>query len=151
MEFSKNELLGALKDMGHSPTAVNRIGRLLEVFGDNVPQFAGATSAQLLAAYRKAGGNSSFDLGKASYAAFDDFVALYKRRILDVKQVAQETVKAMEVKATEKLALKSELMSKEIDFDTLTTALAALGTLKIQKCVLGKILDMYDMAKGAAK
>ena len=151
MEVSKNELLGALKDMGHSPTAVNRIGRLLKVFGDNVPQFAGATPAQLLAAYRKTSGNSSFDLGKASYAAFDDFAALYKRKVLNVRQVAQETVKAAEEKAAEKSALRSELLSKEIDFDTLTTALAALGTLKIQKCSLGKILDMYDMAKGEAK
>lgn len=149
MEVSKNELLGALKDMGHSPTVVNRIEKLLGVFENNVPQFAGATTAQVLAAYRKVCDKSSVDLGKASYAAFNDFVALYKKRMLDVRQVAQETVRATEAKAAEKSALKSELLSKDIDFDTLTTALAALGTLRIQKCSLGKILDMYDMAKGA--
>ena len=141
-------LLGQLRDTGLSTVLVNRIGELLGLFGSNVPQFCALSKAALEAAYVKAHPGTK-GLGKRTYEAFDRFVRLWKQSLYDAKQVARATVEEQERREAEKAGMREELLAKEVDFDALTNAMAALGTLKLTSCRLGKLLEMYDLAKGA--
>lgn len=148
---TKNELLGRLKDEGFSTVIVNRIESLLEVYNDNLPQFVAATRGQLQAAYNKICPDGSKGLAKGTYDAFDRLVKLYKDSLASERQLAKETVAAQEAREAEKAAMRQELLDRVVDFDALTSAMAALGTLKLTSCSLGRLLDMYDLAKGGAK
>ena len=153
MAASKNEILGRLRDEGVEEMMVNRMERLLGVYNDNIPQFVIATEGQLQAAYNKLNppkpGKTAKGLGSGTYAAFNRFVKIYKDSLYSERQVAKETVKAQEAREAEKAAMRQELLDKVVDFDTLTNAMAALGTLKLSSCSLGRLLDTYELAASA--
>ena len=158
MAATKNELLGRLRDEGVEEKMVCRIERLLGVFNDNLPQFTIATEGQLQAAYNKLNppkpGKIVRGLGQGTYTVFNRFVKLYKDSLYSERQVAKATVEAKEAREAEKAAMKQEILDKTVDFDTLTNAMAALGTLKLTSCSLGRLLDTYELAasaKGGAK
>jgi len=155
MSASKNEILGRLRDEGVEEVMVNRIERLLGVYNDNIPQFVIATEGQLQAAYNKLNppkpGKTVKGLGSGTYAAFNRFVKIYKDSLYSDRQIAKETVAAQEAREAEKAAMRQEILDKVVDFDALTSAMAALGTLKLTSCTLGRLLDMYELAKGGAK
>ncbi len=158
MAATKNELLGRLRDEGVPEMMVGRVERLLGVYNDNIPQFVIATEGQLQAAYNKLNppkpGKQVKGLGDNTYNAFNRFVKLYKDSLNTERQIAKETVAAQEAREAEKAAMKQEILDKVVDFDTLTNAMAALGTLKLTHCSLGRLLDTYELAasaKGGAK
>ena len=144
----RETLLGQLRDSGLSALIVNRIGRLLGMFGNNVPQFCSLSRGALEGAYVKSHPGSK-GLGKATYDAFDRFVRFYRQSLYEAKKVARETVAAQEAREAEKASTRQELLGREVEFDALENAMAALGTLKLQKCSLGRLLDMYELAKRA--
>lgn len=152
MSASKNEILGRLRDEGVEEMMVNRMERLLGVYNDNIPQFVIATEGQLQAAYNKLNppkpGKTVKGLGSGTYAVFNRFVKIYKDSLYSDRQIAKETVKAQEARDAEKAAMRQELLDKVVDFDALTSAMAALGTLKLTSCTLGRLLDMHELAKG---
>lgn len=152
MAASKNEILGRLRDEGVEEMMVNRMERLLGVYNDNIPQFVIATEGQLQAAYNKLNppkpGKAAKGLGSGTYAVFNRFVKIYKDSLYSERQVAKATVEAQEAREAEKAAMRQELLDKVVDFDALTSAMAALGTLKLTKCSLGRLLDMYELARG---
>jgi hypothetical protein len=127
---------------------VNRIGELLALFGGNIPQFCAATKAQLLATYNKTHPGTR-SLGAKTYDAHERFVRLWKQSQYDARQVARETVAEQERREAEKAEMREELLARKVDFDTLTSAMAALGTLGVKECAIGKLLEMYEMAKAA--
>lgn len=155
MAATKYELLGRLRDEGVPEMMVGRVERLLGVYNDNIPQFIIATEGQLQAAYNKlnppVAGKQVKGLGKNTYDAFNRFVKLYKDSLNTERQIAKETVAAQEAREAEKAAMRQEILDKVVDFEALTSAMAALGTLKLTSCSLGRLLDMYDLAKGGAK
>lgn len=158
MAATKNELLGRLRDEGVPEMMVGRVERLLGVYNDNIPQFIIATEGQLQAAYNKLNppqpGKQVKGLGRNTYDAFNRFVKLYKDSLNTERQIAKATVEAQEAREAEKAAMRQELLDKVVDFDTLTNAMAALGTLKLTSCSLGRLLDTYELAasaKGGAK
>lgn len=144
----KETLLGQLRDSGLSALIVNRIEQLLEMFGNNIPQFCSLSKGALEGAYVRSHPGSK-GLGKTTYDAFDRFVRLYRQSLYEAKDVARKTVAAQEAREAEKASMRQELLDREIEFDALTNAMAALGTLKLQKCSLGRLLDMYELARGA--
>lgn len=146
MEMSREALLGQMRDEGFGPVLVNRIGELLDVFNGNVPQFCAATRGQLDAAYGK-GHPGTKGLGTKTYAAFDRFVQLWKLGRMEARQVAKATVDEQKRREAEKASLQKELLDRDVEFDALTSAMAALSTLGMQKCSLGRLLDMYGLAK----
>ena len=153
MAASKNEILGRLRDEGIEEKMVSRMERLLGVFNDNLPQFTIATKGQLQAAYNKLNppkpGKMVRGLGNGTSTVFNRFVKIYKDSLYSDQQVAKETVAAQEAREAEKAAMRQELLDKVVDFDTLTNAMAALGTLKLASCSLGRLLDTYELAASA--
>jgi len=147
-EIGKEALLGQLRDEGYTSVLVNRIEELLEVFNGNIPQFCAATRGQLNAAYNKNHPGEK-SLGTKTYDVFERFVRLWKQAQYDARQVARETVEEQKRKEAEKASMRLELLAREIDFDAMTAAMAALGTLGLKVCTLGRLLEMHDMAKGA--
>ena len=147
-EMGKEALLGRLRDEGFSPVLVNRMDELLEVFNGNIPQFIIATRGQLNAAYNKTHPGEK-SIGAKTYAVFDRFVQLWKQSRLEVRQVARAAEDERERREAERASMRSELLERDIDFDAMTAAMAALGTLGLRQCALGKLLEMHDMAKGA--
>lgn len=141
-------LLGQLRETGLSATLTNRIGELLGLFGNNLPQFCALSKAALEAAYVKAHPGTK-GLGSKTYGAFDRFVRLWRQSLYDARQVARAAVEEQERREAEKAGMREELLGREVDFDAMTAAMAALGTLGLKVCALGKLLEMHDMAKGA--
>lgn len=143
-------ILGQLTDEGFSAVLVNRVEELLSVFNGNIAQFAVATRGQLNAAYAKTHPETKFKgLGAKTFNVFDRFVAIWKQSKFDARQVAKATVEEQERKEAERAEMRNELLERKVDFDTLTSAMAALGTLGIKECTLGKLLEMYEMARAA--
>lgn len=141
-------LIGQLRETGLSVTLANRIEELLALFGNNLPQFCALSKAALEAAYVKSHPGAR-GLGAKTYDAFNRFVRLWKQSLYDAKQVAKATVEEQERKEAEKAELRRGLLAREVDFDAMTAAMAALGTLGLKTCGLGRLLEMHDMAKGA--
>ena len=142
----KETLLGQLRDSGLSALVVNRVEQLLGMFGDNIPQFCSLSKGALEGAYVRSHPGSK-GLGQATYDAFDSFVRLYKQSLCEAREAARKTVEVQEAREAEKASMRQELLDREIEFDALTNAMAALGMLKLQKCSLGRLLDMYELAK----
>lgn len=138
-------LIGQLRETGLSATLANRIEELLGLFGNNVPQFCALSKAALEAAYVKAHPGTK-GLGSKTYGAFDRFVRLWKQSLYDARQVARATVEEQERKEAERAEMRNKLLEREVDFDALTAAMAALGTLGLKSCRLGKLLEMHDLA-----
>lgn len=146
---TKNEILGFLKDSGMSAVLRNRLENLLEnAFDGDIAKFANASHGELMKAYKETT-ESKVSLSKGTFQAHDEFAKAYRRSLSDARALAKETVKAQEAKEAEKAAMRQEILEREIDFEVLTSAMAALGTLKITKSSLGRLLDMYDLAAKA--
>ena len=145
--IGKEALLGQLRDEGYKAVLVNRLEELMGVFNDNIPQFCTATRGQLGAAYAKAHPETvQKGLGERTYRAFDRLVAIYKQSKLDMRQVARAAAEEQERKEAEKARARLETYERVVDFDALTSAMAALGTLGLKSCAIGKLLEMHDMA-----
>ena len=149
-EAGKETLLGQLRDEGCTPYLVNRIEELLDAFHGNVAQFCAATRGQLNATYIKTHPETKLKgLGDKTFEVFDRFVRLWKQSRFDARQIARATVEAQEAKAAEQEAMRLEILDRELEFDAVTSAMAALETLGVRKCRLGRLLELYDMAKEA--
>lgn len=150
--MTRNEILGRMRDEGYTAVLVNRVEALLDAAGGDIAEFAKLTRGQLMGLYNKGNPNSTEKgLGEGTFKAFDRFVRIWKDSLSDLKQIARETVKAQEAREAEKAALRQEILDREVSFDVLTSAMAALGTLKLDRCSLGRLLDMYDLASGTSK
>lgn len=150
--MTRNEILGRMRDEGYAAVLVNRIESLLDAAGGDIATFAGLTRGQLMGLYNNKNPYSvKKGLGDNTFKAFDRFVRIWKDSLNDAKQIARETVKAQEAREAEKTAMRQEILNREVSFDILTSAMAALGTLKLDKCSLGRLLDMYDLASGTSK
>lgn len=153
--MTNNEILGRIfgrmKDEGVSQVLLNRLQALLDAFGGNIPQFVAATRGQLQATYNKLTPEAAKGLSSGTFAAHERFVKLYKDSQAEAREVAKATVEAQEAREAEKAAMRQEILNRSIDFEAMTSAMAALGTLKLTSCSLGRLLDMYDLAKGGAK
>lgn len=150
--MTRNEILGRMRDEGYATVLVNRVEALLDASGGDIAEFAKLTRGQLMGLYNRGNPNSTEKgLGGGTFKAFDRFVKIWKDSLNDVRQIARETVKAQEAREAEKAAMRQEILDREVDFNVLTNAMAALGTLKLEKCSLGRLLDMYDLASGNAK
>ena len=150
--MTRNEILGRMRDEGYATVLVNRIENLLDAAGGDIAEFAKLNRGQLMGLYNNGNPNSTEKgLGGGTFKAFDRFVRIWKDSLSDLKQIARETVKAQEAREAEKAAMRQEILDREVDFNVLTNAMAALGTLKLEKCSLGRLLDMYDLASGASK
>ena len=148
--IGKEAILGQLRDEGFEAMTVNRVEKLLDAFGGNIQQFVGATRAQLESTYvKKLNPNGKMGLGDKTWETFERFGAIWRKSRLDAKQVAKATVEAQEAKAAEKEAMRLELLDREVEFGAMTSAMAALETLGAKKCKLGRLLELYDMAKEA--
>lgn len=151
--LGKEALLGRLRDEGFTAVLVNRIAELLSVFNDNIPQFAAATKGQLNAAYAKLHPEAKQkNLGDRTYDVFDRFVKIWKESRFEAKQVAKAAVEEQERREAERAAMRVELLDRIVNFDAMTASMAALETLGLKECSVGKILEMHDMAlkaKGA--
>ena len=148
----KEALLGHLRDAGVSVVIVNRIEELLggEPFKGDLERFCGASHGDISAAYVATHPNAKLKgVGQNTFDAFDLFVRLWKQSRFEVKQLARATVEAQEARAAEKEAMRLELLDREVEFDAVTSAMAALETLGVRKCTLGRLLDLYDVAKAA--
>lgn len=140
-------ILGQLTDEGFSAVLVNRVEELLSVFNGNIAQFAIATRGQLNAAYAKAHPETKFKgLGAKTFNVFDRFVAIWKQSKFDARTAAKAVVEEQERKEAERAEMRNELLDGIVDFDALTAAMAALGTLGLKSCSLGKLLEMHAMA-----
>lgn len=149
-EAGKETLLGQLRDEGYTPYLVNRVEELLEAFNGNVAQFCAATRGQLNATYVKTHPETKLKgLGEKTFEVFDRFVQLWKQSRFDARQIAKATVEAQEAKAAEREAMRLQLLDRELEFDSVTSAMAALETLGVKKCKLGRLLELYDMAREA--
>jgi uncharacterized membrane protein len=150
--MTRNEILGRMRDEGYATVLVNRVEALLDASGGDIAEFAKLTRGQLMGLYNRGNPNSTEKgLGGGTFKAFDRFVRIWKDSLNDVRQIARETVKAQEAREAEKAAMRQEILDREVIFDVLTSAMAALGTLKLDRCSLGRLLDMYDLASGNAK
>lgn len=150
--MTRNEILGRMRDEGYATVLVNRIENLLDAAGGDIAEFAKLNHGQLMGLYNRGNPNSTEKgLGGGTFKAFDRFVKIWKDSLSDLKQIARETVKAQEAREAEKAAMRQEILDREVTFDVLTSAMAALGTLKLDRCSLGRLLDMYDLASGNAK
>ena len=147
--IGKETILGQLRDEGFTPVLVNRVEELLGVFNGNIPQFVAATRGQLNAAYNKLNPSGKMGLGEKTWEVFKRFCAVWRQSQYDAKQIAKATVEEQERKEAERAEMRDELLERKVDFDTLTSAMAALGTLGIKECALGKLLEMYEMAEAA--
>lgn len=147
--IGKEALLGRLRDEGFSAKVVNRLEQLLGAFGNNIPQFCSLDKGKLTGAYNSICPKGEKGLGDKTWTAYSRFCTIYRESKYDAKQTAKAVVEEQERKEAEKAKLRQELLDREVEFDALTAAMAALGTLKLQKCTLGRLLDMYDLAKGA--
>lgn len=146
----KEALLGQLRDEGFTSVLVNRVEELLGAFNGNIPQFCAATRGQLSATYIKLHPETKLKgLGDRTFEVFDRFVKLWRESQFDARQVAKATVEAQEAKAAEREAMRLELLDREVEFGAMTNAMAALETLGAKKCKLGRLLELYDMAKEA--
>ena len=150
--MTRNEILGRMRDEGYTTVLVNRIESLLDAAGGDIAEFAKLNRGQLMGLYNNGNpASTEKGLGGGTFKAFDRFVKIWKDSLNDVRQIARETVKAQEAREAEKAAMRQEILDREVDFNVLTNAMAALGTLKLEKCSLGRLLDMYDLASGNAK
>lgn len=150
--MTRNEILGRMRDEGYAAVLVNRIESLLDAAGGDIAKFAELSRGQLMGLYNNKNPYSmKKGLGDNTFKAFDRFVRIWKDSLSDAKQIAKETVKAQEAREAEKAAMRQEILDREVSFDVLTSAMAALGTLKLDRCSLGRLLDMYDLASGTSK
>ena len=150
--MTKNEILGRMRDEGFTSVVLNRLENLLAASGGDLAEFVKLSRGQLMGLYNKNNPDAKEKgLGANTFKAFDKFIRLYKGALSDAKQIAKETVKAQEARAAEKAAMRQEILDREINFETVTAAMAALGVLKIDKCSLGRLLDMYDLAAASTK
>lgn len=150
--MTRNEILGRMRDEGYAVVLINRIESLLDAAGGDIAKFAELNRGQLMGLYNNKNPNSvKKGLGDNTFKAFDRFVRIWKDSLSDAKQIARETVKAQEAREAEKAAMRQEILDREVSFDVLTSAMAALGTLKLDRCSLGRLLDMYDLASGTSK
>lgn len=144
--ISKNAILGRLRDEGFKTVIVNRIEELLKAFGDNIPQFCALEKGRLCGAYNSLHPEGKAGLGTKTWDAFLRFRAIWREAQYDAKQTAKAVVEEQERKEAERAEMRNELLDGIVDFDALTAAMAALGTLGLKSCSLGKLLEMHAMA-----
>lgn len=150
--LGRQALFGQLRDAGLSATLANRLEELLdaEPFNGDLERFCTAESGKLAAAYNRNHPGTK-GLGAKTFKAHDLLAKLWKQSRFDARQVAKATVEEQERREAEKAEMRQELLAREVDFDAMTAAMAALGTLGVKECAIGKLLEMYEMAKAAKK
>ena len=148
-EIGKETILGRLRDEGFAPVMVNRIEELLQAFGNNIPQFCALSKGKLSATYNAMHPEGAHGIGAKTWRIFERFCAIYRELQCDARATAKAVVEEQERKEAERASMREELLERKVDFDTLTSAMAALGTLGIKECAIGKLLEMYEMAKAA--
>lgn len=151
--IGKETLLGQLRDSGFTAVVVNRIGELLDAYvrgGGTLQQFCGGLEkGRLWKLYAELRPEGDRGMGDKTWVAYKRFCAIWREAQSDAKETAKAVVEEQERREAEKARLREELLDRVVDFDTLTSAMAALGTLGIRECALGKLLEMYEMAKAA--
>ena len=147
--MGKEAILGRLRDEGFTATIVNRLDELLGAFGGNIPQFCALDKGKLAGAYNSLHPQGETGLGGKTWNAFLRFRAIWNESKFEARQVAKAAVEEQERREAEKAAARVELLDRVVDFDAMTAGMAALGTLGLKECPLGKILEMHDMALGA--
>lgn len=147
--IGKEELLGFLRDSGVSEVIVGRLGRLIDAFNGNIPQFMAATDGQLAATYNKfinpeKDGTKKKGLGESTLTAFDmlrrQYAVLNKRNDAAVKE-KQEKDEATTASAVDKL--KAELLARNIDLKVLSETVAWLQ-IAFGSVTLGELITHYD-------
>ena len=152
--LGKEAILGRLRDEGFTAMIVNRLDELLGAFGNNIPQFAALDKGKLSGAYNSLHPKGEMGLGQRTWDAFLRFRAIWNESKYEARQVAKAAVEEQERREAERAAMRDELLDKPANFDAMTSAMAALGTLGLKECPLGKILEMHDMdlkAKGGGR
>lgn len=148
-DIGKETILGRLRDEGFSTVLVNRVEELLAAFGNNIPQFCALSKGKLAGAYNTLHPEGARGMGAQTWKTFERFVAIWRELQCDARATAKAVVEEQERKEAERAEMRNELLERKVDFDTLTNAMAALGTLGIKECAIGKLLEMYEMAKAA--
>jgi len=151
-ETGVEAILGRMTDEHFPAVMVNRIRTLLgaEEIGGDPEKLVALDKGKVQAIYNRLTPGAERGLGAGTFKALDRFRIILKQSKLDVKTAAREAANLQEARAAEKERLRAELYGREVEFDALTSAMAALGTLKLTKCSLGRLMDMYDLAKGAS-
>lgn len=141
---TRDSIVGFLRGSGVSERVAGQIGRIIDQFNGNVPQFCAATHSQLEASYNKITPLGKKGLGKAFFDAFDLAVRRYKNSIVQQKRVAAEQAAVeehLETAATEKL--RREILDREIDMKKMGELIAWIG-LKFPTMRLEDLLSWYD-------
>lgn len=146
--MGKSALLGQLRDAKFSEMVVNRLGQLMSAFGDNIPQFMALEKGALEAAYCRLHPGTK-GLGARTYDAFEAMRRIYKQSLFDKRQMQAEAAKVAEEAERRRQEEETSVLNADIDFELLTSAMAALGTMKLTHAPLRKIMDMYALAKSA--
>lgn len=150
-DIGKETILGRLRDEGFAAVLVNRIEELLQAFGNNIPQFCALAKGKLSATYNTLHPDGGRGVGAKTWKVFERFCAIYRELQCDARQIAKATVEEQERKEAERAEMREGLLSSGINFDAMTSAMAALGTLGLKSCSLGKLLEMHDLALQAQK
>lgn len=145
-DLGKETILGRLRDEGFSAVLVNRVEELLAAFGDNIPQFCALTKGRLAGAYNTLHPEGERGMGAQTWKTFERFCAIWRELQCDARATAKAVVEEQERREAERASMRNELLDGVVDFDALTTAMAALGTLGLKSCELGKLLEMHAMA-----
>lgn len=150
----KESILGRLRDeRKFSVVLVNRIEELFDEFmktaGATIEKFCNLDKGKLWGIYNGLHPEGNRGAGEGTWKAFQRFCAIWRELQCDARQIAKATVEEQERKEAERASMREELLERKVDFDTLTNAMAALGTLGIKECAIGKLLEMYEMAKAA--
>lgn len=141
---TKESIVGFLRGSGVSERIVGQIGRIIDQFNGNIPQFCAATNAQLEASYNKITPLGKRGLGKAFFDAFDLAVRRYKNSIIQQKRVTAEQAAVeqhLEKEATDRL--RAEILDKQIDMKKMGELIAWIG-LKFPTMRLEELLSWYD-------
>ena len=91
----KEALFGALRDENFSPTLVNRLAAMAELFekdGDTFENFVKLDKHKLAGLYNRTAPDGAKGIGAKTYKAFDRLVYLAKMAKFDARQVARATV-----------------------------------------------------------
>lgn len=150
-EIGKETILGRLRDEGYATVLVNRIDELLKAFGNNIPQFCALTKGRLAGAYNTLHPEGDRGVGAKTWKVFERFCAIWRELQCDARETAKAVVEEQERKEAERAEMREGILSSGINFDAMTSAMAALGTLGLKSCSLGKLLEMHDLALQAAQ
>lgn len=145
-DIGKETILGRLRDENFAPVLVNRIEELLQAFGNNIPQFCALSKGKLSATYNTMHPEGAHGIGAKTWKVFERFCAIYRELQCDARATAKAVVEEQERKEAEKAEMRERILDGIVDFDALTAAMAALGTLGLKSCSLGKLLEMHALA-----